>query len=163
MDYCYEQNEENEVIFSREVKPLISGVFNGCNSTIIAYGARNTGKTSVIQVGSILLKFSFVTNVDSSIVFFGITCILLLKHHWILKGSCEKPGLAALAMTEILSMAEENGKSVAISFYEVHQDRICDLLDSKQQAVFVLEDAQGRIQLKGLSRVSCLVFLFVGI
>ena len=80
-----------------------------------------------------------------------------------MKGSCEKPGLAALAMTEILSMAEENGKSVAISFYEVHQDRICDLLDSKQQAVFVLEDAQGRIQLKGLSRVSCLVFLFVGI
>ena len=73
MDYCYEQNEENEVIFSREVKPLISGVFNGCNSTIIAYGARNTGKTSVIQVGSILLKFSFITNVDSSIVFFGIT------------------------------------------------------------------------------------------
>ena len=73
VDYCYEQNEENDLIFSREVKPLISGVFNGCNSTIIAYGARNTGKTSVIQVGSILLKFSFITNVDSSIVFFGIT------------------------------------------------------------------------------------------
>ncbi|PON44190.1 Kinesin-like protein [Trema orientale] len=117
VDYCYEQNEDNDFVFSREVEPLVSGVFNGCNATVIAYGARNTGKTSVIQ------------------------------------GSCEKPGLAALAMTEILSVAEDNGKSVAISFYEVHQDRVCDLLDPKQPAVFVLEDAKGKIQLKGLSQV----------
>ncbi|XP_062120390.1 kinesin-like protein KIN-10C isoform X2 [Humulus lupulus] len=117
LDYCYEQNEDNELIFSREVKPLISGVFSGCNATVIAYGAKNTGKTSVIQ------------------------------------GSCDKPGLAALAVNEFLSMAELNGNSVALSFYEVQQDRVCDLLDSKQSAVFVLEDKQGKIQLKGLSRI----------
>ncbi|EXC19146.1 Kinesin-like protein KIF22 [Morus notabilis] len=99
VDYCYEQSEDNELIFSREVKPLISGVFDGCNATVIAYGARGSGKTSLTQ------------------------------------GSTEKPGLAALAIAEILSLAEDTGKSVTISFYEVYQDRVCDLLDSKQQAV----------------------------
>lgn len=63
-------------------------------------------------------------------------------------------------MAEILSVAEENGKSVTVSFYEVYQDRVCDLLDSKQQTVLVLED-KGKIQLKGLSRASYLVLWFV--
>ena len=61
-------------------------------------------------------------------------------------------------MVEILSMAERNGNLVTVSLYEVHQERVCDLLDTKQPAVFVLEDAQGKIQLKGLSRVSYLLF-----
>ena len=51
MDYCYDQNEDNDIIFSREVKPLISGAFGGCNATVIAYGARGSGKTTVIKVG----------------------------------------------------------------------------------------------------------------
>jgi kinesin family protein 22 len=51
VEYCYEQNEENDSIFSREIKPLILGVFEGCNSTVIACGARGSGKTFVIQVG----------------------------------------------------------------------------------------------------------------
>lgn len=64
-------------------------------------------------------------------------------------------------MTEILSIAEQNGQLVTISFYEVHQERVCDLLDTKQPAVFIFEDAQGKIQLKGLSRASYLLFKFV--
>lgn len=54
VDYCYDQHEENDLIFSREIKPLIFGVFEGCNPTIIACGGRLTGKTNVIQV-----RFSF--------------------------------------------------------------------------------------------------------
>ena len=50
MDYCYEEHEENGLIYSREVKPLISAVFEGHNSTVIACGARGSGKTHLIQV-----------------------------------------------------------------------------------------------------------------
>ena len=50
VDYCYEQNEDTEKIYAKEVKPLISGVFEGHHATVIAYGARGTGKTSTIQV-----------------------------------------------------------------------------------------------------------------
>lgn len=54
VDYCYDQHEENDLIFSREIKPLIFGVFEGFNPTIIACGGRLSGKTNVIQV-----RFSF--------------------------------------------------------------------------------------------------------
>ncbi|CAL0328604.1 unnamed protein product [Lupinus luteus] len=113
VDYCYEEHEENEIIYIREVKPLISAVFEGHNSTVIAYGARGSGKTH---------------------------------------GSDEKPGLAALAISEFLSMAEKNGKCIALSFYEVdHQEHAVDLLNPGQPPILVFED-RGRIQFKGLTQ-----------
>ncbi|KAI4347566.1 hypothetical protein L6164_008371 [Bauhinia variegata] len=117
VDYCYEQNEGNKTIYSREIKRLISPALEGHNSTIIAYGARGSGKTRVIQ------------------------------------GSAEEPGLATLAMEEFLSMAEQNGKSITISFYEVdYQDRAFDLLTPEQPEILLFED-RGRIQFKGLSQI----------
>ncbi|XP_054791731.1 kinesin-like protein KIN-10B [Prosopis cineraria] len=53
---CYQLDsffgqEDNNVgqIFHREVSPLISGVFNGCNATVFAYGATGSGKTYTMQ------------------------------------------------------------------------------------------------------------------
>ncbi|QHO44011.1 hypothetical protein HN51_009494 [Arachis hypogaea] len=117
MHYCYEEHEENELIYSREVKPLVSAVFEGHNSTVIACGARGSGKTHLIQ------------------------------------GSAEKPGLAMLAIAEFTSLAEKNGKSISISFYEVdHQDHAVDLLNPGHPPILVYED-RGRIQFKGLSQI----------
>lgn len=70
-----------------------------------------------------------------------------------LQGSDETPGLAALTLAEILSMAEKAGKLISISSYEVYQDHVYDLLDPKRPEVMALEDARGKIQLKGLSQV----------
>ncbi|KAG1361323.1 kinesin-like protein KIN-10C [Cocos nucifera] len=117
LDWCYEQDEGVSEIFSREVKPLLQGIFHGRNACVIAYGARGSGKTQTIQ------------------------------------GSEENPGLAPMAISEILMSATEVGGSVAISCYEVYQDHIYDLLEPKEQEVLVLEDAGRRIQLKGLSQV----------
>ncbi|XP_022159848.1 kinesin-like protein KIN-10C isoform X3 [Momordica charantia] len=117
LDYCYEQNEDTEKIFAREVKSLIPGVFDGHNATVIAYGARGSAKTSMIQ------------------------------------GTIEKPGLASLSINEFLLMALEKGKSISISYYEVYVDHVCDLLDPKRPTVLVLDDGQGKIQLKGLSQI----------
>ncbi|KAI8564836.1 hypothetical protein RHMOL_Rhmol03G0213300 [Rhododendron molle] len=99
VDYCYEQNEDNSMIFSREIQPLISRVFDGQNVCIIAFGATGSGKTYTIQ------------------------------------GTEEKQGLAALVFAEVLSMAEDNQKSVAISLYEVFQDHVHDLLDPTRSEV----------------------------
>ena len=71
----------------------------------------------------------------------------------ILKGSNEKPGLATLAIAEILSMAEQNGNLVTISFYEVYQEHVYDLLDPKQPTISILV-YKGKIQHKGLSQAS---------
>jgi kinesin family protein 22 len=49
VDYCYQQNEDIELIFSREIQPLISEVLKGKKASVIAYGARSSGKTYTIQ------------------------------------------------------------------------------------------------------------------
>ncbi|XP_022737058.1 kinesin-like protein KIN-10C [Durio zibethinus] len=116
LDYCYDRNEGNALIFSREVKPLIEDVFIGHNATVIAYGARGSGKTFLIQ------------------------------------GSEEEPGLALLAMTEILSVGEETGKLITISCYEISRDHAYDVLDPERHEVLVWE-ARGKVQLKGLSQI----------
>ncbi|KAH1042887.1 Kinesin-like protein KIN-10C [Glycine soja] len=117
VDYCYKEDEDNELIYSREVKPLVSAAFDGHNCTVIAHGARGSGKTHIIQ------------------------------------GSAERPGLAVLAITEFLSVTEQNGKSIAVSFYEVdHQERAMDLLNPEKPPILVFED-RSRIQFKGLTQV----------
>jgi len=50
VDYCYKEDEDSEMIYSREVKPFVSAAFEGHNSTVIAHGARGSGKTHIIQV-----------------------------------------------------------------------------------------------------------------
>ncbi|KAL9240465.1 hypothetical protein vseg_014680 [Gypsophila vaccaria] len=70
-----------------------------------------------------------------------------------IQGCGEEAGLAALSMNSILPRAEEEGKVVNVSVFEVSQDRITDLLDLKRSEVVVFEDAQGKIRLKGLSKV----------
>ncbi|KAK7339640.1 hypothetical protein VNO77_20318 [Canavalia gladiata] len=53
---CYQLDsffgqEDNNVgqIFSKEVSPMIPGIFNGCNATVFAYGATGSGKTYTMQ------------------------------------------------------------------------------------------------------------------
>ncbi|KAH9625651.1 hypothetical protein KSS87_021677 [Heliosperma pusillum] len=101
VDECCEQAVGNEEIFTKEIKPLISGLFGGQNST----------------------------------------------------GFEEEIGLAELTMGSVLAQAEEDRKVVNVSVFEVYQDHIIDLLDSKKSEVSVFEDAQGKIRLKGLSKV----------
>lgn len=117
VDHCYQQNEDSALIFSREIKPHISRVFDGENSTFIAFGARDSGKTYTIQ------------------------------------GSEENFGLGMLVMDEILKFVQGGKHTAAISIYEVFQDHVYDLLDSKNPEVQILEDAHGKIILKGLSKV----------
>uniref|UniRef100_A0A7N0UGK4 Kinesin motor domain-containing protein n=1 Tax=Kalanchoe fedtschenkoi TaxID=63787 RepID=A0A7N0UGK4_KALFE len=116
LDYCYETNDNNSTLFSAEIKPLVSSIFDGHCASIIAFGATASGKSHTIQ------------------------------------GSGRNPGLAVLAMEEFLLMAGKAGLSVSVSYYEVYQEQVYDLLNKDKNAVFVLEDAQGKIQLKGLSQ-----------
>ncbi|CAM8898176.1 unnamed protein product [Rhodiola kirilowii] len=85
----------------------------------------------------------------ASIVAFGATAS---GKSYTVQGSDSNPGLAALAMEEFLLMADKAAMSVAISYYEVYQDQVYDLLNKSDNAVSVLENAQGKIQLKGLSQ-----------
>ncbi|KAI4331710.1 hypothetical protein MLD38_029868 [Melastoma candidum] len=50
LDSFYGEEDDNvRNIFEREVKPLISGVLQGSNATVFAYGATGSGKTYTMQ------------------------------------------------------------------------------------------------------------------
>ncbi|XP_042031296.1 kinesin-like protein KIN-10C isoform X1 [Salvia splendens] len=117
LDYCYEQLEEIDRIYSREIQPLVRELFEGRNASVIALGAKGSGKTFTIQ------------------------------------GSQEKPGLAVMAMFDILAKAKETGKSVSISLYELTQENVKDLLNPDHPAIKVLDDAHGKVNIIGLSKV----------
>ncbi|OVA05915.1 Kinesin [Macleaya cordata] len=70
-----------------------------------------------------------------------------------MQGTDELPGLMSLAMSNVLSMCENAGSSAEISYYEVYMDRCYDLLEPKAREISVLDDKDGQVQLRGLSRV----------
>ncbi|KAL1210899.1 Kinesin-like protein KIN-10B [Cardamine amara subsp. amara] len=50
LDAFYGRDDDNvKQIFNREVKPLIQGIFQGFNATVLAYGATGSGKTYTMQ------------------------------------------------------------------------------------------------------------------
>ncbi|KAG0454169.1 hypothetical protein HPP92_025473 [Vanilla planifolia] len=49
LDSCYEQVENVTELFIQEVKPLLQGILDGKNSCVIAFGARRSGKTQLIE------------------------------------------------------------------------------------------------------------------
>ncbi|CAH8363395.1 unnamed protein product [Eruca vesicaria subsp. sativa] len=117
LDHLYEDNESTSSILVKEIKPMISSVFEGRDVNVIANGGRSSGKTLLIQ------------------------------------GSEWEPGLVILAMAEMLSIAEERGYLIFVSFYEVFQEVVYEMLEQEKRVVFVMEGGQGKIQLKGLSKV----------
>ncbi|CAA6661746.1 unnamed protein product [Spirodela intermedia] len=71
-----------------------------------------------------------------------------------MQGTDRQPGLIPLSMSRILSSCESSGSSIEIAYYEVYLDRCYDLLEPKAKEVMVLEDKDGQVQMKGLSRVT---------
>jgi kinesin family protein 22 len=59
-----------------------------------------------------------------------------------------------LAMSTILTMCQSTGSTAEISYYEVYMDRCYDLLEVKAKEIAVLDDKEGQIHLRGLSRVT---------
>lgn len=70
-----------------------------------------------------------------------------------MQGTDEVPGLIPLAMSTVLSLCHSTGSTAEISYYEVYMDRCYDLMEVKPQEIAVMEDKDGEIHLKGLSKV----------
>ncbi|KAA0044089.1 kinesin-like protein KIF22 [Cucumis melo var. makuwa] len=71
-----------------------------------------------------------------------------------MQGTEEEPGLMPLAMSRILSLCKETGCRAEISYYEVYLERCHDLLEPKAKEILILDDKEGQIHLRGLSKVA---------
>ncbi|KAL6336740.1 hypothetical protein AAG906_036054 [Vitis piasezkii] len=70
-----------------------------------------------------------------------------------MQGTDELPGLMPLTMSAVLTMCWSTASTAEMSYYEVYMDRCYDLLEVKAKEIAILDDKDGQIHLKGLSRV----------
>ncbi|XP_009798701.1 kinesin-like protein KIN-10B [Nicotiana tabacum] len=70
-----------------------------------------------------------------------------------MQGTENLPGLMPLAMSSILSKSQGQS-TIAISYYEIYMDRCYDLLELKEKEIFILDNKDGQIHLKGLAQVT---------
>ncbi|KAM3197024.1 hypothetical protein ACQJBY_072601 [Aegilops geniculata] len=130
LDWCYLQEETNHHVFLHELHPILAHHLHNQAQTQTTAGSSSSGNACVVACGA-----------------------AAAKDH-LFKGSQEQPGLVTIAMEEILGIAASIGGAVRVSSYQVVQDtHVFDLLEPKEQEVLVLEDAQGKTNLKGLSKV----------
>ncbi|XP_044489140.1 kinesin-like protein KIN-10B isoform X2 [Mangifera indica] len=138
-----------------------------CNEVTVHLKDPNTIRSETYQLDSIFdqtddtVSKIFYSEVSPLIpgVFYGCNATVFAYgatgsgKTYTMQGTDEKPGLMSLAMSTILSMCQGTGSTAEISYYEVYMDRCYDLLELKAKEIAILDDKDGQIHLKGLSRV----------
>lgn len=71
-----------------------------------------------------------------------------------MQGTEEEPGLMPLAVSKILSLCKGTGFRAEMSYYEVYLERCHDLLEPKAKEIAIMDDKEGQIHLRGLSKVA---------
>ncbi|XP_042512318.1 kinesin-like protein KIN-10B [Macadamia integrifolia] len=114
------------------------------------YGQENDNVTQIFHKEVSPLIHGIFHGFNSTVFAYGATGS---GKTYTMQGSEELPGLIPLAMSTVLSMCESTGNSAEISYYEVYMDRCFDLLEPKAKEISLLEDKDGQVQLRGLSRI----------
>lgn len=138
-DHVFEPNSTQEHTYLHTAKFLIHGVLDGFNATVFAYGQTGSGKVIDIQ-------------------FMLTSCwlwpLLTLMHHYspILRqthtmiGSESEPGIMVRVMDDLFRASDSQGKAqgvqfkVTVSFLEVYNENIRDLLSDAEEYLDLRED-----------------------
>ena len=130
-DQVYDSDSKQVDIYTATVQPLLDSFFQGINVTVFAYGQTGSGKTHTMG-----------TN-DGKVV--GLEEIT------------DDAGIIPRIVAEIFQRIEQeriNGTAVShtvkVSFLEIHNDDIHDLLDSAPKTCTLREDTSGAVLVSGL-------------
>uniref|UniRef100_A0A8C4Q3F9 Kinesin-like protein n=1 Tax=Eptatretus burgeri TaxID=7764 RepID=A0A8C4Q3F9_EPTBU len=125
-DYVFDPATEQEEVFNVTVAPLLRGIFNGYNATVLAYGQTGSGKTYT-------MGGTYTTTQDDNEV--GV--IPRVIHHLF-------NGISQRSETEFV---------LKVSYLEIYNEEIIDLLcNSKDRLVLsIREDAKEGIKVAGLT------------
>ncbi|KAI7796832.1 kinesin-like protein KIF22 [Triplophysa rosa] len=116
-----EQTSQQEVFVS-SVKPILPHILNGQNASVFAYGPTGAGKTHTML------------------------------------GSQEQPGIIPRAVKEVFNLVAAQEKeqdswqySVGMSYLEIYNEKVLDLLSSGSQDLPIREDKDRNILIPGLT------------
>ncbi|XP_044869238.1 kinesin-like protein KIF22 isoform X1 [Mauremys mutica] len=123
-DTFYGDQATQHDLYSGSVQPVLCHLLEGQNASVLAYGPTGAGKTHTML------------------------------------GSPEQPGVIPRALRDVLQMtreasrspgAEEWDFSVSMSYLEIYQEKVLDLLEPSQQDLPIREDRDRNILIPGLT------------
>ncbi|OAP65448.1 hypothetical protein AYL99_01420 [Fonsecaea erecta] len=129
----YEQHATQQEIFDAEVAPTVKHLFLGYDVTIFAYGSTGTGKTHTMRGGKSLADRGMIPRLLSSI--------------YRKSRAIEKSG------------SGETAVDVAMSYYEIYNDRVFDLFEAPEKRTAtglpIREAEGGKTVVVGLTEMPC--------
>ncbi|XP_059499238.1 kinesin-like protein KIF22 isoform X1 [Stegostoma tigrinum] len=117
-DAFYSDDASQQEIYVHSVKPILSHILNGQNASVFAYGPTGAGKTHTML------------------------------------GSAKQPGVVPRSLLDIFRMVREQRDqlggpswsfSVTMSYLEIYQEKVLDLLETKHQDLPIREDQDKNI------------------
>ncbi|XP_069547746.1 kinesin-like protein KIF22 isoform X1 [Brachyistius frenatus] len=123
-DVFHDEQTTQREVFLSSVKPVLPHVLNGQNASVFAYGPTGAGKT-----------------------------------HTMLGGS-EQPGVIPRAVREVVNLvkAKDGGEgwdySIGMSYLEIYNEKVLDLLSPSSQDLPIREDKDKNILIPGLTHTT---------
>ncbi|XP_026887746.2 kinesin-like protein KIF22 [Electrophorus electricus] len=124
-DAFHGEKTTQQEVFLSSVKPIVSHILNGQNASVFAYGPTGAGKTHTML------------------------------------GSQEQPGVIPRAVREVFHLVRtqekdqgEWGFSVGMSYLEIYNEKVLDLLSPNSQDLPIREDKDKNIIIPGLTHTS---------
>nr|XP_033801953.1 kinesin-like protein KIF22 isoform X2 [Geotrypetes seraphini] len=124
-DAFYGEDSTQKEVYTESIEPILSNLLNGQNASVFAYGPTGAGKTHTML------------------------------------GSPEQPGviprsvLALFRMTQAESSSrnyEQCDISISMSYLEIYQEKVLDLLEPKNQDLPIREDKEKNIFIPNLTQ-----------
>ncbi|KAI0101442.1 kinesin-domain-containing protein [Hypoxylon sp. NC0597] len=129
----YDQPTTQEELFTAEVAPHLKSLFNGLDVTIFAYGVTGTGKTHTMRGGLKLAERGVIPRLLS--------------------------GVFRRAKKIMKDSNGETTVTVALSYYEIYNDKVFDLLEPPEKrtpsGLPLRAEANGKTVVAGLSERPC--------
>ncbi|XP_033098919.1 chromosome-associated kinesin KIF4-like [Anneissia japonica] len=130
-DFVFSKDTEQEVVYTKAVKPLVDGIFKGYNATVLAYGQTGSGKTYSMGSG---YSASQAPNDPSR-------------------------GVIPRVITSLFDGVRDHNDMkymLRVSYLEIYNEDIHDLLNPniKKENIAIRESIEGGIRIAGLREVT---------
>ncbi|XP_077984667.1 chromosome-associated kinesin KIF4-like [Glandiceps talaboti] len=124
-DYVFDPQIDQSIVYEKAVAPLVEGIFKGYNATVLAYGQTGSGKTYTMGSG-----YTEAQAENSALV--GVIPRVINT------------------LFKTLEQHEDTEFTLRVSYLEVYNEEINDLLSKKKESLAVREDVDGSIRVQGL-------------
>ncbi|NXT90548.1 KIF19 protein, partial [Anhinga rufa] len=149
---AFDSTATQETVYHATTRGLITGVISGYNATIFAYGPTGEGCGAGEGTSSVDMGGPSPKRAPSSPLGCGKTYTML--------GTDNEPGICTRALGDLFQAIKDTSGDteyeVSMSYLEIYNEMIRDLLNPSLGCLQLREDASGTVQVAGITEVSAI-------